>query len=526
MMDQPAEIAADQRAPLPPAELERLAVAAFVLGRDDEVTVLRERAHDGYLAGGELIAAVRCAFWLGFHLQNRGEYARAAGWRTRLRRLAAGAGQAAEALDGLLVQVEAAALMMSGDPDAALPMFERGFAAAEKHQDLDALVLGALGRGRCLEMTGHRAEAIAALDEAMVHVAGGAVAPQVMGMAYCAVIDLCMRMFDLRRAQEWTQALTGWCDSQSGLVPYRGTCLVHRAEILQLRGAWPEAADAARDACLRLATTGEFAVGAAHYLLAEIDRQRGRFDAAERGYQQAAACGVEVQPGLARLRAAQGEVGAAVAGLDRALAESQHSPARPLMLATRAELAAAAGDLDTARAATAELAELATAAGTPYLGALSGYSDGLVRLAAGEARDAVPPLRRAWTLWQQVEAPYEAARTRLLVGRACRELGDADAERMEVAAARAVFEQLGAVADLAALDAATAGPARGDGHPLSPRELEVLRLLATGATNRAVADQLFLSEKTVARHISNIFAKLGVANRAAATAYAYEHSLV
>ena len=224
-----------------------------------------------------------------------------------------------------------------------------------------------------------------------------------------------------------------------------------------------------------------------------------------------------MQPGLARLRAAQGNPAAAAAGLDRALAEDPRNPTRPVLLAARAELAVATGDLDAARTA---VDELSAAAGAPYLEALAAHAEGMLRLSCADAHGAIGPLRRAWALWQQLEAPYEAARTRLLIARACGELGDADAARMEAGGARAVLEQLGAVADLGDVT-----PLAG-GHPLSPRELEVLRLLATGATNRAVAQRLVLSEKTVARHISNIFTKLGVGSRAAATAYAYEHDLV
>ena len=255
-----------------------------------------------------------------------------------------------------------------------------------------------------------------------------------------------------------------------------------------------------------------------------MERQRGRYAAAERAYQQAAGHGAEVQPGLARLRVAQGNQSAAIAGLDRALVEDPRSPYRPALLAARVELAVDAEDLETARGAADELAGIARA-DSPYLQALAAYCDGAVRIAADDPRGAMPLLRRAWSLWQQLETPYEAARTRLLVARACRALGDTDAEQMEIDGARAVFEQLGAVADLAALDQAALDQAGRTGG-LSPRELEVLRLLATGATNRAVADRLFLSERTVARHVSNIFGKLGVSSRAAATSYAYQHGLV
>jgi len=512
--DWPAEYAelteADRRGPLPPEDLDRLAVAAFVLGHDDEVATYRERAYEEHLARGDRDRAIRSAFWLGFHLQNRGEFARAAGWRARVERMVPAEDNE---LTGLFLQADAAGRMLNGDAVTALPLFEQ---AAELAREPQSIALSALGRGRCLEMLGRRSEAITALDEAMVHVTSGRVGPEVAGMAYCSVIDLCMRLYDVRRAQEWTHALTGWCDEQSGLVPYRGVCLVHRAQILQLRGAWTEAAGAAEDACRRLAPG---AAGSAWYRLAELERQRGRYGEAEAAYQRAGSDGAEVQPGLARLRAAQGNQASAIAGLERALAEDPLTPNRPALLAARVDLAIDCGDFETARKAATELAEFARV-DSPYLQALAAYCEGAVRIACDDPRGAMPLLRRAWSLWQQLEMPYEAACTRLLVGRACRALGDADAEQMELDSARAVFEQLGALADLAALDATS------QSGGLSPRELEVLRLLATGITNRAVGEQLFLSERTVARHVSNIFGKLGVSSRAAATAYAYENGLV
>ncbi|TDW22874.1 helix-turn-helix transcriptional regulator [Kribbella kalugense] len=514
--DWPAEYAeltaADQRAPLAPAELDRLAVAAFVLGHDDEVSAYRERAHEAHLARGEIEAAIRSGFWLGFHLQQRGELARAAGWQARIERLIP---DGKPQLTGLLTMANAALLMNSGDAAAALPLFEQNLGWATEP---DAIVLASLGRGSCLAMLGRGVEALKAMDEAMVHVTGSRVGPEVTGLAYCSVIAFCMHMYDFRRAQEWTQALTGWCDDQPGLVPYRGTCLVHRAQILQLRGAWTEAVDAAEDACRRLSPG---TVGSAWYQLAEVERHRGRLEAAERAYLTAAADGMDVQPGLALLRAWQGQTDAAIAGLDRALAEDAFSSNRPLLLAARVELAIERADRETARKAASELNELARA-DSPYLQALAAYSEGAVRVACGDPQGAIPLLRRAWGLWQRLEMPYEGARTRLLVGQACRALGDVDAEQMELDGARTVFERLGAIQQLTALDQLTRPF---DGTGLTPREVEVLWVLATGATNRAIADQLFLSERTVARHISNIFAKLRVSSRAAATAWAYDHRL-
>jgi ATP/maltotriose-dependent transcriptional regulator MalT len=510
--------AADREHGLPPEELEQLAIAAFLLGHDAEVVTLRERAHQLYLDQGRTEEAVLCGCWLAFHLQNRGEVAQAAGWDARLGRLV---GDDPDGRwEGWRLAPDAVRAMMSGDAVTGLPLFERMSQIAAARGEIDLFVLAGLGLGRCLAMLDRPRESASATDEVMVHVAAGRAAPQVTGLAYCSVIGLCMERYDLRRAQEWTQALSAWIDEQAGLIPFRGWCLVHRAEIMQLRGDWPHAAEEAERACTWL--SGALA-GGAHYRIAELARLRGRLDLAEREYKQAAAVGAEVQPGLARLRLAQDRPAAAAAGLERALAETESNVSTPRgpLIAARIDVALTTGDVAGARAWLDRLTEYVGPDRVPYMRALSHHYQGLVLLAEGEARAALGCLRSAATLWQDVDAPYEGAQTRLAVARACDAVGDVDAAQMSRESARATLQELGAAADLAALDGLETAP----GHPLSPRELEVLRLLATGATNRTIADQLVLSEKTVARHVSNIFGKLEVPSRAAATAYAYEHGL-
>ncbi|WP_370619493.1 LuxR C-terminal-related transcriptional regulator [Mumia qirimensis] len=523
MPDWPAEYEtlrdADRGHDLPAEDLERLAVAAFMLGRDDEVVPLRERAVHDYVATGRRADAVQCGFWIGWHLMMLGEASQAQGWAARLRRLA---DDDDLRLRGMLAQQAAVARMWAGEAGEALPGFERAVEIAAADADTDLLVLALLGRARCLQMLGHDDECALVMDEAMTYVSAGRVQPQVAGLLYCAVIDMCMGCFDLARAQEWTKALTTWLEEQRGAVAYRGTCLVHRAEILQLRGAWVEAAEQAGQACVVLDARPEPAVAAAHYRLGELARLRGRLEEAEESYQRASVLGLEVQPGLALLRLAQGRPGAALAGLDRGLGEPSGDPrARPLQLAARVEICLATGEVAAAEETAAELESLGADDAPPFLQAIGEHCAGAVLLARGDPRAALPRLRRAWSLWRDVGAPYEAARARVLVARACEALGDNDAAVMESDAARAALDQLGAVTDPVGLarDAAQDGP-------LSPRELEVLRLIATGATNRGIAAQLFLSEKTVARHVSNIFGKLSLPNRAAATAYAFEHHLV
>jgi DNA-binding CsgD family transcriptional regulator len=515
--------AADARAPLAAEELEQWAVAAHMLGRDDEVIALRERALQSYLDRGLLRQAGRCGFWIGFHLGNNGQLAQAAGYRERLRRMVEAAAPDPY-LTALETLADAVFLMRTPRAAEAIPMLDQVARVAQDAGDDDVLVLAIMGRGAALRELGRSAEALVALDEAMVLVLAGRVAPQVVGIAYCSMINQCMERYDIQRAGEWTRALSGWCEEQSGLVPYRGLCQVHRAEIFQLRGSWAEALAQAEQTS-QLPPPDGWIAGAAQYRLAELHRLRGRLDLAERGYAAAGACGREVQPGLALLRVAQGRPAAGLAGLDRALAEDEDVARRSRLLAAMVEVALASGDLDAARSAADELAANADDIGTPYLAALAAHASGLMCLANGDPRAALPLLRRAWSLWQEVDVPYEAARTRAKVGAACRALGDDDAARMELDAARTAFEQLGAAADLAALEG-TAGDTARPGHPLSSREREVLALVAQGHTNRAIATRLFLSEKTVARHLSNIFAKLNVGSRAAATAYAYEHGLV
>jgi DNA-binding NarL/FixJ family response regulator len=515
---------ADRSSGLAAADLELLATAAFLLGHVEDCLGALRRAQQLYAEAGEARRAARCAFWLGFHLGSRGSSAQAGGWFARAGRLLEGEPPDC-AERGYLLLPAALQYMAAGDDAAAREAAAEAAAHGRRAGDADLAGLALHLQGRVLIRLGRTSEAMASFDEAMVAVVTGELSPVVVGTVYCSLLEGCQEVLEWRRAQEWTEALTAWCGRQPDMVTYSGRCLVHRAELLQLHGAWPEAVDAARRAGERLARGGDsYATGAACYQQAEVHRVLGQLAEAEDAYRQAGQWGHEPQPGLALLRLAQGRTEAAAAAIRRVVAETGDRLARARLLPAAVEILLAAGDVAGARTAADELGGIAGGYGTPALRAVAGHADGAVLLASGAARDAVVALRAAARAWRELEAPYEAARVRVLLGRGCRALGDEEAAAMELDAARDVLARLGAATDLASLDRVARSAART--HGLTPRELEVLRLLATGKTNRAIASELVLADKTVDRHVSNLFTKLGVSSRAAATAYAYQHRLL
>jgi DNA-binding CsgD family transcriptional regulator len=516
--------AAEREAPLDPDDLERLAAAAYLTGRDAESGDVWARAHQECVRAGESGRAVRCAFWLVLGMLLKGEMAPASGWLARARRLIDDGDDCVE--QAYLLLPVAIQSMFGGDPDAAREMFDHAAQIGDRFRDPDVLTLARLGQGQCLIMLERQADGVTLLDEAMVAVTAGEPSPVLAGLVYCAVIETCQEIFDLRRAREWTAALTSWCASQPDLVLYRGQCLVHRAELLQLQGAWADAMDEAQQARERLSEPpGQPALGRALYQQAELHRLRGQFADADAEYREASRHGLTPHPGLAQLRYAQGQFDAATTTIRQALSEATDRVSRAKLLPASVEIALAGNNIRAARAAADELSEVAADLGAPLMDAVADRAAGAVLLAEGETQAALDALRRACTTFRELEAPYDVARVRVLIGLAYRELGDEDTAEMELDAARGVFEQLGAAPDLARLKELfrSATPKAAGG--LTAREVEVLRLVASGKTNRVIAGELFLSERTVARHVSNIFTKLGVSSRSAATAYAYQHDL-
>lgn len=512
---------ADGEAGLAAGDLERLAVAAYLTGRDAESTDAWARAFDEFQRAGAPARAARCAFWLGLALLLRGEMAPSGGWLQRAQRLI-DEGRLDCPEKGLLLVPKGLERLYGGDVDAAVTMFSEGTAIGQRFGDPDVTALNRLGLGQALLVGGQVPQGVAYLDEAMVEATTGALSPIAVGIVYCAVILACNDIFDIRRAQEWTHALSRWCESQPDLVPYRGQCLVHRAQILQLHGDWPEAVDECRRACERL--DGSPAAGDAYYQHAEVLRLRGEFAESEHAYRRASEAGREPQPGLALLRLAQGQADAAANSIRRVLDAASDAPARARMLGPFVDIMLAVDDLGAARRAADELSAIAGQLESPYLQALAAHASGAVLLAEGDAGEACAALRRALAKWRELDAPFDAARARVLIGVACRSLGDDDAAEMELDAARAVFARLGAPSDLAGAEALSrTASSRVAG--LSGREAEVLALVATGKSNREIATALFISENTVRRHVQNIFVKVGVTSRAGATAFAYKHDL-
>lgn len=518
--------AADHGLRLEPDDLELLATAAYLVGRDDAGAEVLARAHRERLNRADPPGAARCAFWLAMHLMLGGENTRADGWLSRARRLLDDAGHDCVEQGYLLVSAGLESLA-AGNIPAARARFTLAADSGIRFSDPDLGALARLGQAQSLTGAGERSRAVGLLDDIMVAVTAGEVSPVTAGIVYCAGIEACFDVFDLRRAQDWTAALSRWCAAQPDLVPYRGQCQVHRAQILQLHGAWTDAAVAVQAACRRLAgPPGQPALGAAYYQQGELYRLRGDYAKAEESYLQASRWVRDPQPGLALLRLAQGQIEAAAAAVRRSVGEAGNRADRARLLGPCVEIMLAAGDVQAARVAADELQDISDRFGGPWLGAQAAQAAGAVLVAEGNPQPAVTALRRAWTAWQELDAPYDAARVRILLGLAHGGLGDGHSADMEFDAARWVFQQLGALPELARMETLRPGAGHGGAVPLTAREREVLCLVAAGLTNRAVAAELFLSERTVARHVSNIFTKLDLSSRSQATAFAYEHGLI
>jgi DNA-binding CsgD family transcriptional regulator/tetratricopeptide (TPR) repeat protein len=513
----------DRRGALPPEDAELLSTAAFMLGRIDEMLSALEAAHHAYLEGDDLFPAVRTAVWLGTHLASRGKYAQASGWLERAHRLMEHVDE--DRLErGYMLLPAVFKHIDAEEYEAAAAVASEAASIGRRFRDDDLVALAMNTQGRALVRHGSVQEGLRLLDEVMVAVTADRLSPMATGLVYCSVIEGCYEIGEIRRAAEWTMALSAWCDAQPDLVAFTDQCLAHRAEIMQLQGTWIEALEQARRAHQRKG--GGLIAAQAYYQQAEIHRLRGDFGSAEDDYRNVSRHGGDPQPGLARLRLAQGNPAAAAASLERALTERRDSIQRLAILPAYVDILLSVGDIAAAREASDELAASADVTGVEMHRARSSYARGAVDLSDGRPGEAIPSLRAAFNLWQTLEVPHEMARTRTSLAKALLAVGDEDTARLELEAARSTFSHLGAAPDMLEVEALSGTGGSGKPHDLTPRELEVLRLLASGATNRSIAEKLVLSQRTVDRHVSNIFAKLGVTTRSAATSHAYRHRLM
>ena len=516
----------DESTALRVEDLERLATAAYLVGRDDDYLRLLERTHRQYLNAGESAPAARCAFWLGLRLIFRGEVGPASGWFGRGRRLIE-----QEELDcveqGYLMLPLVEQRIMVGNLTAAYETAAEAAGVGRRFGEADLVACALHLQGRALILQQEVERGLALLDESMVAVTSGELSPIMTGLIYCSVIDACRQVYAFSRAGEWTVALAHWCADQPELVAFTDRCLVHRSEIMQLKGAWDDAIAEAERAGERLAERDDRkTAAAAHYQQGELHRLRGDYAAAEAAYRSANQWGWEPQPGLALLRLAQGRLEAARTAIRRVAAATTDPLQRLKLLPAYVEIMLAAGDADEAQGACRELEAIADSYGTDALRATVAHARGTVELSDGKAQEALASLQRARGAWQDLQAPYPCARVRVDIAQACRALGDEEGATMELDAARTAFERLGAAPDIDRLASLVEDKASDRSHGLTARELQVLRLLASGRTNKAIASELSLSGRTIDRHVSSILSKLDVPSRAAATAYAYENSLV
>ncbi len=504
-------------------DFARLATVAYLVGRRNDCIQALQRAHASHLEAGDVPGAVRAAFWLALVLVHGGEPAVAGGWVSRAQRLLDDLGQDCVEQGYVLVHVMFRQLF-SGDADAALAAAQRVDDYGRRYADLDLRHLGRANLGRVLMRTGRVPEGLALLDEAMVGVSAGEVSPVLAGDIYCSLVEACQEVSDLGRAAEWTMRLARWCDAQPGLVAFTGQCAVHRGQIMKVRGAFAEAVEELDGAVRRYESAGsDPAAGLAWAERGDVLRIRGDHAAADESFQRAVDLGHDPQPALARLRLAQGRTDAAVATVRRLLAEPRDPVGRSQLLPGAVEVLLVAGDVALGRDLADELGATAERFGVPGLLAAAHHARGHALLSGDDPASAGPVLQAAARTWAGLDAPYEAARSRALLGRALVAAGDEESGLAELEEARRTFAALGARPDLRAVAALLHHDPPGG---LSAREVEVLRLVAAGLSNPEIAAALVLSEKTVARHLSNIFTKLDVRSRTAAAAFAYEQRLV
>lgn len=500
----PASLSAD--------DLDKFGDAAWWLGKIDVTFDVTERAYHAHVAAHAPRPAAMCALNLAFLRFLRADDALGGAWLARARQLLADDVDCVEhAYLRYFLDVD-----MADETPAHVAATARDIrATARQYDDPCLAAMATVAEGRALIALGDVAAGLALLDEAMAVVLTDTLPPGWTGNIYCNVIAVCHDLVDLRRMRSWTETLDDWCATMPAAVVFTGICRVHRAQLMQTRGDWTRSESEARRVCDDLAELIVPTTADAHYVVGDSLRLRGELGAAERAYLRAHELGRDPQPGMSLLRLAQGRADVAARSIHAALAATADPLARAPLCFAAVEIDVAAGEPGAARKAADELDDVARRYPSPGLRAMAHHASGAALLAEGRPADALPMLRQACTSWLRLDAPYECARVRLLLANAYAALDDHDASARERDAAEATMARLGAPP--------VSAPDVPDG--LSAREVEVLALVAHGKTNREVAAELVLSEKTVARHLSNIFTKLGLPSRTAAAAYAFERGL-
>lgn len=500
-----------------------LAFSAYLLGRHNDCVQALQRAHAASLASNDQLGAVRAATWLGQVLLERGEAAVAAGWIGRAERLLDEVSEDV-AERGHLLMLGCMRAIFSGDMPGALDLAVEVTSCGRRFGVPDLVACGLMAQGRCLMYSGRVRDGLALLDEAMVGVAAGELSPIVAGSVYCSLIEACQEISDFGRVAEWTAALTTWCVDQPGLVPFTGQCSVHRGQVLRVRGAYDEALREFEGAVQRYVVNDTLpATALARLEAGRVHFLQGDFDAASAAFDEALALGLDPQPDLARLWLSLGRTDAALVAVRRQVATPMDPVHRSQMLPVAIDTLVAAGDLDTARPLVEELAGIAAEFGCAAMQGMAEQARVQLQLAEGDHAEALALSRHVLRRWLDLDWPHQIARARMLAGRALRGLGDETSAVAELTAARKAFADIGAVEDVREVEALLSRSRAPMG--LTAREVEVLRLVAAGRSNQEIASDLVLSEKTVARHLSNMYTKLGVGSRTAAAAFAFEHGL-
>jgi DNA-binding CsgD family transcriptional regulator len=514
--------AADRVMSLTVEDLESWAEAAQVIGRIDEAIAVLARCFELRAEAGDMYEATRATYWLwSAHVFARGEFAIAAGWVARAGSLAEEQGSGEY---GWLLIPRAYGCLGRGDYTAAEGLLHRATELGIGRGDTDLITIATTMRGRASLKLGSLESGLALLDQAMVRILSRSTSPRATSVMYCAAIGSCYEVQEIARAAEWSVALDQWLGTLPRLGgAYFGNCRIYRAILMRLRGDWSRAQAELEQACRDLAVDGKLVAGHAWYELGELRRRQGE-PGVEKAFEQATAFGHVAQPGLALYRLSQGNAQAAGAGLHRVLAERERADDRLPLLPAVVEVCLAAGQIDEAKGVIAEMESTAQTYPTTAMLAIVDGARGAVALMEDRPAGALARLREASDRWRELDAPFETAQVGVRIGEACRALGDEEGARMEFRAALATFERIGARPDASRVRGLLSGQ---NAHlaVLSPREIEVLRLIAAGRTNAEIATQLFLSERTIHRHVSNILTKLDVRSRTSAATYAVQHGL-